>query len=184
VIAGIDSKIKRRHPHVWGDWQVSTSAEVLRNWEILKEKERGPGAEIQNPKSKIQNSLLDNIPSSLPALARAQKIQERVRKIGFDWPDVSGVVAKVEEEMAELKRAASAEERAAEMGDLFFALVNWARWLGVDAETALRESNLRFGRRFRQVEQLAAERGLDIAQMDLPALDRLWDEVKQGEVSA
>lgn len=178
VMAGIDAKIRRRHPHVWGDWQVSTSAEVLRNWEILKEREKEPDAEIQN-------SLVDNIPSSLPALARAQKIQERVRKVGFDWPDVSGVVAKVDEEIAELRRATSPQERAAEVGDLLFALVNWARWLGVDAETALRESNLRFSRRFRQVERLAAARGLDMAQMDLPALDHLWDEVKRTwEVSA
>ncbi|MCI0396801.1 MAG: nucleoside triphosphate pyrophosphohydrolase [Chloroflexi bacterium] len=170
LIAGLDHKLKRRHPHVWGDWQATSSAEVLRNWEILKAQER-EGAEEPS-------SLLDNIPYALPALARSQKIQGRVRKVGFDWPDISGVVAKLEEEITELRAAASPAEQIQELGDVLFALVNWSRWLGVDAESALREANQRFTRRFRLMEELAAERGLELARLDIQTLDTLWEEAK------
>jgi tetrapyrrole methylase family protein / MazG family protein len=173
VVAGIDAKLKRRHPHVWGDWQVADSEEVVQNWEKIKRQEKGITETVP--------SLLDNIPLTLPALARSQKIQQRVRRIGFDWPDISGVMAKIEEEMAELKAAVSAAEQSAEMGDLLFILVNWASWLNIDAESALREANHRFSRRFRQLEQLAAGRGLALAQLDLTALDDLWQEVKAIE---
>jgi len=170
VIAGIDAKLKYRHPHVWGNWQVENSDEVVLNWEMLKEKEKGENT---------PESLLDNIPVAMPALARAQKIQRRVKKVGFDWPDISGVYEKLVEELAEVQAATTPEEQMAEMGDVLFAAVNVARWLDVDAESALREANLRFGRRFRIVEQLAEERGLKLVEMDIDALELLWQEVKE-----
>jgi tetrapyrrole methylase family protein/MazG family protein len=169
VIAGIEMKLKRRHPHVWGNWQVADSAEVVRNWELLKQQEKPASSP----------SLLDGIPYSLPALARSQKIQNRVRRVGFDWPNIAGVYDKVAEEIAELQAAQSPAERAAELGDLLFVLVNVAAWLDVDAESALREANLRFSRRFAQVEQLAAARELDLSQMNIEALETLWQEVKK-----
>lgn len=171
VVAGIDTKLKRRHPHVWGDWQVADSAEVVRNWEMIKAEE----------KAAAPQSLLDNIPSALPALARSQKIQDRVNKVGFDWPDVAGVWGKLDEEIAELHAAATPEERTAELGDMLFVLVNLARWLGVDAETALRETNLRFSQRFQGVEQLAQARHLNLSDLDFAALDALWQEVKASQ---
>lgn len=170
VVAGIEAKLKRRHPHVWGDWQVADSAEVVRNWELLKRRE----------KPTAPSSLLDDIPYALPALTRSQKIQNRVRRVGFDWPDIAGVYAKVEEEIAELQAAQSPAARAAELGDVLFVLVNLAIWLDVDAESALREANLRFSRRFAQVERLATARGLDLSQMDIQALEALWQEAKKA----
>jgi tetrapyrrole methylase family protein / MazG family protein len=168
-VAGIETKLKRRHPHVWGDWEVSGTGEVLRNWDQIKQAEKGE----ERP-----SSLLSNVPELLPALAQSQKIQNKVGKIGFDWPDVSGVWDKLTEEIAELRAATTPEERAAELGDVLFVLVNLARWLGVDAESSLRQTNLRFTRRFQLVEQLAAGRGLDLSQMDIDQLELLWVEAK------
>lgn len=170
VISGIETKLRRRHPHVWGDWVAETSAEVLHNWEILKQEE----------KVEQSTSLLDGIPMALPALARSQKIQDRVRKVGFDWPDIQGVLAKLDEEVAELRAAASQEERQWELGDVCFLLANLASWLEVDAESALREANLRFSNRFDRLEALRIERGLKWQEMDLPMMDKLWEEVKQS----
>lgn len=169
VIAGIDTKLKRRHPHVWGDWSVENTAEVLRNWEELKKQE----------KDAVPESLLDGIPLLLPSLARSQKIQSRVSKIGFDWPDINGVYEKLSEELDELKEARSSLATQSELGDLLFVMVNLARWLDVDAESALREANLRFSRRFRLVEQLAKERQSDLRQLNLAEIDLLWEEVKE-----
>lgn len=172
VIAGIEAKLKRRHPHVWGDWQVSSSAEVLRNWEILKQREKG------NRGGDAPPSALDGVPPTLPALASSQKIQTKAAHTGFDWPDVEGVFNKLAEEVAEVRAAETAEDKRAELGDVLFVVVNLARWLGVDAETALREANARFGRRFRLVEGLAAERGLELPALSFAALDDLWRAAK------
>lgn len=170
VIAGIDTKLRHRHPHVWGDLDVADSDEVVRNWEAIKQQE----------KASRSTSLVDNIPETLPALARSQKLQDRVSKIGFDWPNVAGVYAKLTEEISELQEAHTPAERQDELGDLLFVAVNLARWLDVDAESALREANLKFSRRFRQVERLAAERDIDISQLDLAGIDILWEEVKKS----
>jgi len=173
VVAGIEAKLKRRHPHVWGDWQVSDTAEVLRNWERLKRQEkaeRGAAMTIM--------SALDDVPAALPALSRSQKIQSKVAKTGFDWPDVAGVYGKLDEEVREVQAALTPEERRAELGDVLFVIANLARWLDVDAEGALREANDRFARRFHQVERLAAERELDLLAMSLAGLDALWAEAK------
>jgi tetrapyrrole methylase family protein/MazG family protein len=171
VIAGIDAKLRRRHPHVWGDVELSGSSEVLVNWEKLKALEKVGEAE--------SNSILDNIPRTFPALVQAQKIQNRVAKVGFDWPDISGVIDKVTEEIGELKAAENTADQSAELGDLLFAVVNWGRWLDIDAEISLRDANLRFEHRFREIENLARERGLDLSSADLETLDALWEEAKE-----
>lgn len=169
VLAGIEAKLKRRHPHVWGDWSVANSAEVVRNWEMLKAQE----------KDRTTNSLLDGIPVALPALSRSQKIQKRVRKVGFDWPDIDGVYSKVLEEIVEIQKAQTLPERTAEIGDLFFVVANLANWLGVDAEVALREANLRFTRRFQEVEKQAADRQQAVSDMNFETLNQLWDSAKR-----
>jgi tetrapyrrole methylase family protein/MazG family protein len=167
VITGIRSKLIRRHPHIWDDWQVANSEEVIQNWEHLKRSEKGK-----------LNSMMDNLPSALPALARAQFIQNRVSKIGFDWKTIQGVKSKVDEEINELERASDMRMKVHEMGDILFALVNLARWLGIDAEIALREGNMRFEHRFREMEQIAANGDLDLAMMDIEDLEALWQEAK------
>jgi len=169
VIAGIDAKLRHRHPHVWGDLDVADSDEVVRNWEAIKKEE----------KANRSTSLVDNVPETLPALARSQKIQDRVSKIGFDWPNIAGVYGKLAEEIGEVQEAHTHAERQDELGDLLFVAVNLARWLDVDAESALREATLKFSRRFRKVEQLASERDIEISALDLAGIDVLWNEVKQ-----
>lgn len=172
VVAGIEAKLKRRHPHVWGDWAVSDTAQVLLNWDKLKEQEK---AHLEEQ----PQSILDGILEQLPALVRSQKIQGRVARQGFDWPDIEGVYDKLAEEVAEMKAAQTSEERVMELGDVLFVVANLARWLDVDAESALREANDRFAVRYKQVERLAAERGLDMRQMDINALETLWQEAKR-----
>lgn len=169
VVGDVVHKLVRRHPHVWGDWQVRDAAHVKLNWEQLK------AQEVKNQK---RVSTLDGVPLALPSLARAQKIGQRARKVGFDWPDVQGVEAKVEEELAELRAESDPAGQQREFGDLLFALVNWARWLEIDAESALREANRRFINRFQEMEQLAGDRELDLAGLDIDQLEALWQEVK------
>jgi len=168
VIKGIVTKLKRRHPHVFGEVKVSGASEVLRHWEEIKREERGG-----------KGSVLEGVPRTSPALARAQDLQRRAARVGFDWPDVEGVVAKVAEEVRELKGAEGTEEKERELGDLLFSLVNLARWLDVDAESALRATNARFAKRFARMEHLCQERGLDLSQMTLEEMDELWEEVKR-----
>jgi tetrapyrrole methylase family protein/MazG family protein len=168
VIGKINAKIKRRHPHVFGDVVVSSAAEVTINWEEIKREEKGGAG----------GSLLDGVPPTLPALAQAQSYQRRVARVGFDWPGVEGVVAKVAEEIEELQRASGAVEREAELGDLLFSLVNLARWLEVDAESALRTANARFARRFAAMEDLCRQRGQRLADLSLAEQDALWEQVK------
>ncbi len=172
VIAGIEAKLKRRHPHVWGDWQVSDTSEVLRNWEILKKREKAERGSDEIP------SQLDGIPLVLPALMRSQKIQSRVAAIGFDWPDISGVYDKLNEEVAELREATTPDELRMELGDVLFVMANLAQWLGVEAESALREANQRFSSRFRQVERLVSERNLNWSELSFVEMDTLWEEAK------
>jgi tetrapyrrole methylase family protein/MazG family protein len=170
VIAGIDAKLKHRHPHVWGECPVSGSAEVVQRWEKLKREEKGE-----------ERSVLDGVPLALPALQQADLYSRRAARVGFDWPAAAGVADKIREEMGELEAATTPEEREAELGDLLFALVNWARWLEVDPETALRQANARFARRFRGMERLARERGLDMMALTMDELEALWQEMKRDE---
>lgn len=170
VTAHIATKLIRRHPHVFGEIVVSGSAEVLRNWDAIKAQEHAE-------KGKKRASLLDGIPVSLPSLAAAQKIGHKAAKVGFDWPDIDGVWAKIHEEIGEIK-AATPEQRSEEIGDLLFVLARLASWLDVDAETALREANAKFRRRFAACEQLAGDR--DLKQMHPQELDKLWEAAKKA----
>lgn len=173
VVAAIDAKIRRRHPHVWGDAQVQTVEDQNATWAAIKAAEKAQRGEAPSA------SVLDNIPLALPALARSQKIQARARKVGFEWPDIDGVYAKLAEELAEVRAAATPAERADELGDLLFVTVNLAKWLDVDAETALREANLKFDRRFRQMEQLLAADGITFDQLAIDGLEAYWQRAKR-----
>ena len=168
VAEGIRRKIVNRHPHVFGDVEVADSDEVIANWEEIKTVEKG------------RASLMDDVPEVLPGLARADKIQNRVAAVGFDWPDPSPVFKKVEEELEELRAVAGDRELATdELGDLLFAVANLARHLSVDPETALARANDKFAARFRIVEHLATARSLKLRDLSLGELDALWDEAKQ-----
>lgn len=174
VIANIQEKIVRRHPHVFGGVHVDDIEHVLHNWEALKATEREDEGEGKG--------LLDGVPLGLPALSQAAEIQERVKRVGFDWPEVEGVRSKIIEELEEVGQATEPGTRTAEMGDVFFSMVNYARWLGVDPEAALREANLRFRRRFGQLEMAAKSEGRDLGAMSLEEMDALWDAAKDNEV--
>jgi tetrapyrrole methylase family protein / MazG family protein len=175
VTAGIHDKLVGRHPHVFGDVTAHDADTVIANWDHIKRTE------------KARTSVFDGVAISLPALAYAHHLQRKAAKVGFDWADVAGPEAKVDEELAELReavagaRAETADEIAGELGDVLFAVVNVARHLGVDAELALRAAANKFRRRFEAVEALAAERGIDLATAGLATLDTLWDEVKAAE---
>lgn len=172
VIAHIDAKLKRRHPHVFGDVKVSGAAEVTVNWEEIKREERNHAD---------HRSMLDGVPKTLPALSQAQDYQNRVARVGFDWPDIEGVRRKIAEELRELEEAQTAEEREGEVGDLLFAVVNLARWLRVDAESALRRANARFARRFAEMERRCAEAGRVLADLTPEEQDALWEAAKADE---
>jgi len=175
VVAGIDAKIKRRHPHVFGDVRVNGVADVMHNWEEIKREERAERGENE------EHSMLDGVPTTLPALARAQSLQRRAARMGFDWEDVEGVWDKVAEEIAELRAATDAQARESELGDVLFAVTNLARWLGVDAESALRAACDRFTRRFAAMEKQCQERGLDLGRLSLAEWDTLWEESKGND---
>jgi tetrapyrrole methylase family protein/MazG family protein/ATP diphosphatase len=181
IVRAIADKLVRRHPHVFADVEVSGAGEVLKNWERIKAAE------------KKDRGLLDSVPRSLPALTRAQRVGEKVERVGFDWPDARGSRAKVAEEMGELDRAIADGDRArveAELGDVLFALVNLARHVDVDAEGALRGTIAKFQRRFDHVEARVKEKhgGWSAAsdagggaKLPLEELDRYWEEAKQKE---
>jgi tetrapyrrole methylase family protein/MazG family protein len=181
IIGMIDAKIRRRHPHVFGDVIVNGVDDVLANWEAIKRAERAvPGTEMAlDDDGPYHESVLDGIPLAMPALARAQAISHKAVRVGFEWPDVHGVLEKLAEEAREVADAVSPEEREAEIGDLLFIIVNLARWLDVDAESALRATNERFTGRFRTMERLARERGQSLTDLDINALDVLWEEAKR-----
>lgn len=173
VVESISAKLIRRHPHVFADVRVRDAAEVLRNWDQIKRSERAEGAQ--------RSSVLASVPAALPALQRAQTIQRRVARTGFDWRDLGHVFAKAHEELAELEAASGVKDREAELGDLLFALVGVARHLDVDAEEALRLATMRFGRRFERLDDLRRERGLDLQELPLEELRKLWAEVKSAD---
>jgi tetrapyrrole methylase family protein/MazG family protein len=181
IIAKIDAKIRRRHPHVFGDVIVNGVEDVLNNWEAIKKAERSPSAPdaVVRGERLPDESVLDGIPLAMPALARAQMISEKAVRVGFEWPNLDGVLEKLAEEAREVADAATDEHREAEIGDLLFVTVNLARWLDIDAESALRATNARFIQRFRTLERLAHERGQQVTDLDINALDLLWEEAKQ-----
>jgi tetrapyrrole methylase family protein/MazG family protein len=174
VIDGLANKMIRRHPHVFGDRAVSSVAEVWQNWEQLKALE---------PAAAARASRLDGIPKGLGALQRAQKMQDKAARVGFDWPDVAGVREKLAEELAELEEARRAGDPAAireELGDVFFSLVNLSRALQIDAESAMRDANEKFYRRFTFMERRAETSGRALGDMDLAELEALWQLAKRG----
>lgn len=165
VTAGIADKMVARHPHVFGENEVASADAQTENWEAMKARERGG------------RRTLDGVALALPALMRAQKLQKRAARVGFDWPDASGPRAKVLEELRELDEAATDSEREAEAGDLLFAVVNLVRHLGIDAEVALRAANSRFQKRFEFVE---AEAGGAPQEKSANELERSWERAKQS----
>jgi len=170
ITTGIHDKLVRRHPHVFGDTTVAGTDEILDNWDAIKRAEKG------------RTSIFDGIPPALPSLAYAHKVQKKAAKVGFDWPDVHGALPKIAEEAGELAEVTEHPDRATEeTGDLLFAVVNVARHLGVDPESALRAAANKFRRRFESVERLAATREIDLHDADLVALDQLWDEIKAAD---
>ncbi len=169
VLKNINTKLVRRHPHIFGQTRVSSAEEVSHNWENLKKEEREAGA-----------SILDSVPREMPALAYSQDIQRRAAQIGFDWENIDGVIDKLGEEVKELQNSLGQQEKAEEFGDIFFTLVNVARRMGVDPEASLRGANRKFYRRFSYMEKLCRERGLNLGQLSFDAQNDLWVEAKQG----
>ena len=161
VIDGISDKMLRRHPHIFGD------AEQSPGWEALKAAERSTNADT---------SAIAGVALALPALKRAEKVQRRAAHVGFDWPDIQGPRDKIDEELDELERAETEAERSAELGDLLFAVVNYARHLSINPETALRQATDRFERRFRKVEEISEK---PLKDMDIKSLEALWQKAKK-----
>jgi len=172
VIKGISDKLIRRHPHVFADITVDGVDSVLQNWEQIKAEERK-----ENGK-KTENGLLSGVPKDYPALAQAQEIQDRAARVGFDWDTIEPVIAKIYEEVDEVKNAPNPVERGKELGDLIFAIVNLIRWYDLDAETLVRETNLKFRRRFNFIEERVKDLGKTMQEFSLQELDQFWDEAK------
>jgi tetrapyrrole methylase family protein/MazG family protein len=173
VIGTIVEKLVRRHPHVFGDLSVEDADEVLRNWDAIKQQEKPE-----------RTSVLDGVPRELPALMKALEVSKRVVRVGFEWPKLDDVLAKLDEEVAELRAElphGGRERLRDEIGDLLFTVVNVARWLKVDPEEALRQMVERFSRRFRDVERMAAAEGRALTDMGITELDRLWEQAKAAE---
>jgi len=177
VEEAISRKIVRRHPHVFGDAKVATAGDVNRQWEQIKRAEREDEAANGGADAEVR-SALDGISPSMPALAAAQEMQERAAHLGYDWPEIVGIIDKVHEELAELDEAASDAERREEVGDLLLVVTNLARRHGVEAEGALRAAADKFRDRFRRVERMARERNVLLRDMTFAELDDLWDAAK------
>ena len=175
VVSELTDKLIRRHPHVFGEVDAKDTETVLRNWERIKQ------GEHKAPKA----SALDGVPEALPALLKAQRTQHKAAKVGFDWQDAEGPEAKIVEELAELKAAVAEgkpEAVADEYGDVLFSMVNLARHIGVDAESALRAATAKFAKRFRAVEARVKAAGKEMKAMSLSELDAVWNAVKAEEV--
>ncbi len=172
VINGICKKLVVRHPHVFGDVKAENSQEALKSWDDVK---------MQTKAQKKQSEAMESVSKALPSLMRAAKIQQKAAKVGFDWDNVKGPLDKIVEETNELKDAVKSgdtKNQAEELGDLLFSVVNVSRFLGIDSEKALYDACDKFTDRFRALEKLACERGIDVKTASLSELDSLWDEVK------
>ena len=173
VLNGISDKLVHRHPHIYGDVKVQNADEVADNWEAIKMKEKG------------RKSALSGVPKSLPAMVKAHRIQEKVKGVGFEWEEKNQVWDKVVEEQNELRHevhnGADHEKMEDEMGDLFFALINYARYIDVNPEDALERTNKKFIRRFKYIEEKAKKKGLNLQNMTLEEMDALWNEAKNTE---
>ncbi|MEL7587907.1 MAG: nucleoside triphosphate pyrophosphohydrolase [Prolixibacteraceae bacterium] len=174
VINGLNEKLIYRHPHVFAETDVKNAREVEQNWESLKLNEKG----------RKKKTVLEGVPASLPSLVKANRIQEKVSAVGFDWEEPSQVWDKVREEVQELQHEITENNRdrmEAEFGDLFFALVNAARLHGIDPEAALERTNLKFISRFNYLESQTMKQGMDLKQMSLAEMDKYWDQAKSFE---
>ena len=188
VQRGVMSKIVRRHPHVFGDVEAATADDVTRNWESIKAAERAAATDGDDarpdgakPDGAMMPAAFAGLSRSLPALAYADEMQARAAALGYDWPDLEGVIDKVAEEASELVMADDAAGRHEEYGDLLFVLVNMGRKLDIDAESALRAASRKFASRFARVERLAGDQGVQLKALGLDALDDLWQEAKREE---
>ena len=171
VFGSVIAKLARRHPHVFGDAKVDSAEQAIPRWDEIKRAEMAG----------TDRSILDGVPKAMPALAYAQAVQGRAARMGFDWDEYAGVPEKIAEELREMEEAADPDARESEFGDALFSMVNASRWLGIEAETALRGSNRKFYTRFKRMERLARERGIDFESLPMPEKDALWDEVKALE---
>jgi tetrapyrrole methylase family protein/MazG family protein len=172
VLQGINQKIVRRHPHVFGDLKLRGMDHLLTNWEKLKAAERKENGEVEK-------SLLDGVPDILPALTQAQEVQDRAARVGFDWKDIRGVMDKIIEEVGEIDASRDPLELTDEMGDLLFAVVNYARWRKVDPEFALRDTTMKFRKRFGYIEKKARLSGREVSQLSFDELNDAWEEAKK-----
>lgn len=172
VIREVTEKVVRRHPHVFGEKKIGDADGVLRQWEAIKRKEK-----------KSDEHYLASLPDALPALMRAQKAQKKAARVNFDWDKIDNVIAKVEEELAETKAAIQAQDRQSieeEIGDLLFAVVNLARKIDIDAETALQKATDKFRARFNKMEDELVRQGKKLGDVDLAQLDAIWEQVKKS----
>jgi MazG family protein len=179
VAQAIADKMVARHPHVFSDAEITSAAAQTENWETLKAAERA--------KKQEGASVLADVPAALPALMRAQKLQKRAARVGFDWPDVGGVIAKIREELDEVEQAIAEGARdhiEDELGDVLFAVTNLARFMDIDSEEALRRTNHKFTRRFQHIEAELAKQNIALRDAGLEQMERLWNEAKQHEKAA
>lgn len=185
VVDKICDKLVRRHPHVFADQSASTPEEVIRNWEAIKAREK---AEKLKDRMPAQRSLLEGIPSKLPAIHEAHQISSRAARVGFDWPDVEGIFDKLQEEVRELKEVIAAgddgkrERLEDEIGDMLFVMVNIARYLKIDSESALKRANRKFKARFQYMEAELAKRGKTLEETDLGEMEALWQKAKSETI--
>lgn len=171
VVEGVCNKLVNRHPHIYSNTIVNNEEEVKQNWERIKQQEG-------------KKSILSGVPKAMPAMIKALRLQEKTKKVGFEWENTSQVKAKVDEELAELEEAiatGNSDEIEGELGDVFFALINYGRFLHTDPEQALERTNKKFIRRFQQIEEMANESGKSLHDMDLEEMDALWNQAKATE---
>ena len=187
VIDKISEKLVRRHPHVFGTESASTADEVIKNWEAIKAQEKAEKLKNRTPE---QRSLLEGIPSKLPAIHEAHQISSRAARVGFDWPDVDGIFDKLQEEVRELKEViATGDEESRrerledEIGDMLFVIVNIARYLKIDSESALKRANRKFKSRFQYMESELARQGKSLEQTSLQEMEALWQKAKSETIS-
>jgi nucleoside triphosphate diphosphatase len=181
VVEAITTKLVRRHPHVFGDESARTAGMAKGAWERIKSEERASKA------GETPSSLLDDVPRPLPALSRAEKLDKRAARAGFDWPDADAVIAKVREEIGEVEDAAHAGKKDKvyeEIGDLLFAVASLARHLDIEPEAALTDANIKFTRRFHHVEARCREEGLSVSEAGMEKLDAFWNEIRQRDNQA